>query len=102
MSEEQEIISGVLQGTVLASILFIIMISDIDGNLNSSISRLFAYYTKASAKIRKYKDTELLQKDLDKIYKWASENLMEFNDNKFEWMSHGVTRHVVDGVYRIK
>ena len=78
------------------------MISDIDENLNSSISRLFAYYTKASAKIRKYKDTELLQKDLDKIYKWASENLMEFNDNKFEWMSHGVTRHVVDGVYRIK
>ena len=32
ISEEQEVISGVPQGTVLASILFIIMISDIDEN----------------------------------------------------------------------
>ena len=63
-------------------------------DLNSSISRLFAYYTKSSAKIRKIKDTELLQKDLDKIYKLASD--------KFEWMSHGVAGHVVDGVYKTK
>ena len=30
MSEEQEVVSGVNQGTVLASIFFIIMISDIE------------------------------------------------------------------------
>ena len=39
---EQEVISGVLQGTVLALILFIIMISDIDEDLKNSISKLFA------------------------------------------------------------
>ena len=83
-SFRQEVISKLPQGTYHATILFIIMISDIDENLNSSISRLFAYYTKASAKIRKYKDTKLLQKDLDKIYKWVSENLVEFNDNKLK------------------
>ena len=27
---------------------------------------------------------------------------MKFNDNKIEWMSHGVTGHVVEGVYRTK
>ncbi|MCP4252991.1 MAG: hypothetical protein GY775_06210, partial [Candidatus Scalindua sp.] len=102
MSDEHEIISGVPQGTVLASILFIIMISDIDDNLRNSISRLFADDTKVSAKIRTFGDTELLQQDLNKIYKWADENLMEFNENKFEQMSHGATQNVKAGVYYTK
>ena len=60
-----EVISRVPQGTVLDSILFIIMVSEIDENLNSIISRLFAHYIKVCAKIRKHKDTELLQNNLD-------------------------------------
>ena len=86
MSEEHKVISGVPQGTILASILFIIMILDIDD-------------TKVSAKIRTYEDKVLLQQDLDKIYKWADENLMEFNEKKFEQMSHGTSTNVVDVVY---
>ena len=102
MSEEQEVISGVPQGTVLASILFIIMISDIDEELRNSISRLFADDTKISAKIRTPEDTKRLQKDLDKVYKWADDNLMEFNEKKFEKISHGHTEGVLDGVYTTK
>ena len=52
MSEEQEVISGVPQGTFLASIIFIIMIPDIDENLKNSIVRLFADDTRVSVKIR--------------------------------------------------
>ena len=44
----------------------------------------------------------LLQQDLNKIYKWADENLMEFNENKFEQMSHGTSINVVDVVYKTK
>jgi len=102
MSEEQEVISDVPQGTVLASILFIIMISDIDEELRNSISRLFADDTKISAKIRTHEDTKRLQKDLDKVYKWADDNLMEFNEKKFEKISHGHTEDVLDGVYTTK
>ena len=51
MSEEQDVISGVPQGTVLASIFFIVMISDIDEGLRNSIIRLFADDTRVSAKI---------------------------------------------------
>ena len=102
MSEEHDVLSGVPQGTVLASILFIIMISDIDEELKNSISRLFADDTKVSAKIRSHEDMELLQKDLDKIYKWADDNHMEFNERKFEKMSHGNTDGVIAGTYKTK
>ena len=97
-----EFISGIPQGTVLASILFIIMILDMDEELRNSISRLFADDTKISAKIRTYEDTKLLQKDLDKVYKWADDNLMEFNEKKFEKLSHGHTEGVLEGAYNTK
>ena len=69
VSEEQDVLSGVPQGTVLASIVFIIMISDKDEEFKNSISRLFVDKTKVSVKIRTHEDIELLQKDLDRIYK---------------------------------
>ena len=100
MSEEQEVISGVPQGTVLASIFFIIMISDLDENLRNSISRLFADDTKISAKIRNEEDVDLLQQDLNEVYTWANENLMEFNENKFEKMSHGNSDNIRGGIYK--
>ena len=71
------------------------MIADIDQNLKDSVSRLFADDTKVSAKIRTQEDTERLQQDLDRIYSWADENLMEFYENKFEIMSHGYTKMLV-------
>ena len=82
------------QGTVLASLFFIIMIEDIDNNLKISISRLFADDTKVSAKIKTQEDMELLQQDLNTIYKWADDNLMQFNESKFKWMSHGDAKNV--------
>ena len=42
MSDVNDVLSGVPQGTVLAAILFIIMISDIDENVKRSIvSKIF-------------------------------------------------------------
>jgi len=55
-----------------------------------------------SAKIRTKEDEELLQQDLDMVYGWAEENLMEFNENKFEKMSHGKTEDIEEGVYRTR
>ena len=98
MSDEQKVISGVPQGTVLASIFFIIMISDIDENLKNSIVRLFADDTRVSAKIRTKEDMELLQRDLEEVYSWAEKNAMEFNENKFEKMSHGRTGDIEEGI----
>ena len=94
MSEIQEVLSGVPQGTVLAAVLFIMMIADIDENIKSSIVLCFADDTRASLKIKSDEDKHALQADLECIYKWANENAMKFNENKFEPMSHGVTAGV--------
>ena len=93
-SDIQDVLSGVPQGTVLAALLFVIMISDIDEKVKNSIIRCFADDTKISSKIKSEEDKVLLQKDLQIIYEWANENLMEFNENKFEQMSHGVTTNI--------
>ena len=55
-----------------------------------------------SAKIKNEGDTETLQHDLDVIYRWADENHMEFNENKFEMMSHGNNGFNEPGKYKTK
>ena len=60
MSEEQNVMSGVPQGTVLTFLFLIIMISDIDDNILSSIVQLFADDTKISVKIENEENIDLL------------------------------------------
>ena len=67
MSDEEDVTSGVPQGTVLAAILFVIMISDIDEDIIESIVRCFADDTRISKMIRKDGDKQILQEDLCKI-----------------------------------
>ena len=84
---------------ILTTFLLLIFINQ---HLKNSASRLFADNTKVSAKIKLQEDTERLQQDLNKIYTWADENLMIFNENKFEQMSHADTKNVGKGIYRTK
>ena len=42
------------------------------------------------------------QQDLNTIYKWADDNLMQFNEGKFERMSHGDARNAEKGMYKTK
>ena len=56
MSEEENVLSGVPQGTVLAAILFVIMISDIDENVKECIVRSFADDTCVNKKITSNRD----------------------------------------------
>ena len=59
------------QGTVLAAILFVIMISDIDEDVKMCIIRCIADDTRVNKKIKTNEDKELMQKDLDAVYRWA-------------------------------
>ncbi|CAL4118079.1 unnamed protein product [Meganyctiphanes norvegica] len=94
------VVSGVPQGTVLAAILFVIMISDIDENIKSCIVRSFADDTRVNKKISSDEDKNRMQEDLESIYKWANDNLMKFNDKKFEQMTHGTLDNVTIEHYK--
>ena len=93
MSDEGDVLSGVPQGTVLAAILFVIMISDIDEKIKECILRSFADDTRVSKKVICNEDKQLMQEDLNAIYKWAKDNKMQFNAGKFEQIIHGKTKN---------
>ena len=98
-SNESEVLSGVPQGTVLAAILFVIMIHDINEDAKEVIVRSFADDTRVSKEIVSEKDKEILQRALLKIYTWADDNKMQFNSEKFEQISHGKVDTVSQGNY---
>ena len=71
MSDEGEVTSGVPQGAVLAAMLFVIVISDIDENVKMCILRSFADDTRFSKKVKCNEDKQQMQEDLRSIYEWA-------------------------------
>merc|ERR1711913_32823 len=83
-----------------AAILFIIMIADIDEEIKECTVRCFADDTRVSRKITEDADRIKLQEALNIIYKWAEENLMMFNVDKFEQLTYGETDNVTVTAYR--
>ena len=84
-STKSAVLSGVPQGTVLGPILFLVLILDIAAKVSEGTKvSSFADDTRASRGMRSSSDPIQLQKDLDTIYKWASDVNMEFNGDKFE------------------
>ena len=94
MSVKSNVISGVPQGNVLGPVLFLIMISDIDTDITTSVVSSFADDTRVSKTIGSPDDTEVLQQDLNKIYTWTERNNMQFNDDKFELMRYGTDTEI--------
>ena len=86
LSEDHPVISGVPQGTVLGPLLFIIMIADINRDVDSSKLISFADDTRVYRQIADIEECELLQQDLNSVYKWASDNNMFFNAKKFHYL----------------
>ena len=76
-------------GSVLGPLLFLVLIGDIDREVATSFVSSFADDTRAVKGISTNADVCDLQVDLDAIYHWADENIMEFNNTKFECLRYG-------------
>ena len=88
MSEWIEVVSGVLQGTVLGGTLFNIFVNDLV-ELIKSIILMFADDTKIAHSIESEEDAKELQEDIDRLGAWATEWGMRFNVSKCKVMHLG-------------
>ena len=80
-SEWKDVGSGVLQGTALGPILFMIFINDLEA-LIETLRKLFADDTKIARLVSNEEDARKLQEDIDRFASWANTWDMEYNVGK--------------------
>ncbi|KAF7235279.1 RNA-directed DNA polymerase from mobile element jockey, partial [Varanus komodoensis] len=73
--------SGVPQDSVLGPILFNLCINDMEEGVNNLLFK-FADDTKTGAVVTTEEQVLQIQKDLDRLWKWAGDNRMAFNVDK--------------------
>ena len=92
--------SGVPQGSVLAPVLFLVYVNDLPEGVTSYMN-LFADDAKLCRCIKSEEDCEILQSDLDVIWRWSKKWEMEFNLNKSHVVEMGKSGMRPRGMYKM-
>ena len=99
-SSRSPVPSGVLQGSILGPLLFLVYVNDLLLVIQNRIA-LFADDSKCSSVIESLQDCESLQKDLESLHGWSDNWHLKFNTSKCEVLTVTHKRHPFHYDYKL-
>ena len=92
-SSENNVVSGIPQGSVLGPLLFVVYINDLPDKVVSNLL-LFADDTKIFKEVNSIHDSMVIQADIDALEEWSKDWLLSFHPDKCHVLTLGKLENI--------